>query len=372
MSRKSRGGNKDLFEVEKILGERTVDGIKYYKLKWKGYPITKATFEPADSLAVGAEDLIRQWEESKPARNTRSSSKSRSVSPSSKTKSRSVSPSVKASPSKRGRPRRTSSISSSEVLSSPTGERVRRRKSATPRSKNVFEKEAPSDSEDVTLLKPPTEKTDEDFATDARIQKSRSPSPMRTPLKSPGKRNVLEDTLELPPSASASEFSSALESRLTKLRDEVEEDVAVEQEDFVEPKTPEAEETEVRGTPTKRSDTSVARDIHTEKFFTSFWRENYAFTPKKYSSIVAKQETSRLEPVEEVEEVVEEQVVQEPETIESIDSREASSEPISSSLETPLEKMPSRATNVFRTVFIIGVAVVVFAVLYPRFQTPAV
>jgi len=48
------------YNVEKILAERYEDGVKQYLLKWEGYPLHSATWEPAENL-IGAL-LLTNWE----------------------------------------------------------------------------------------------------------------------------------------------------------------------------------------------------------------------------------------------------------------------------------------------------------------------
>jgi len=38
------------YEVEKIIDKQTKDDIVYYKIKWKGYPESQSTWEPAENL----------------------------------------------------------------------------------------------------------------------------------------------------------------------------------------------------------------------------------------------------------------------------------------------------------------------------------
>jgi hypothetical protein len=41
---------EELFEVEKILDRREINGVCYYKVKWEGYPKKLATWEPVKNL----------------------------------------------------------------------------------------------------------------------------------------------------------------------------------------------------------------------------------------------------------------------------------------------------------------------------------
>lgn len=40
------------YEVEDIIGEKTVEGVKYYKIKWTGYSKEWNTWEPEENLNV--------------------------------------------------------------------------------------------------------------------------------------------------------------------------------------------------------------------------------------------------------------------------------------------------------------------------------
>ena len=50
-----------LFEVEKILDKKIQGGETYYKVKWLGYSISEASWEPIDNLS-GAPDIIKRYE----------------------------------------------------------------------------------------------------------------------------------------------------------------------------------------------------------------------------------------------------------------------------------------------------------------------
>ena len=49
------------YEVEKIIGKRVNKNRKYYKVLWKGFPESEATWEPVKNLN-GARDLIKEFE----------------------------------------------------------------------------------------------------------------------------------------------------------------------------------------------------------------------------------------------------------------------------------------------------------------------
>ena len=51
----------DIYEVEKIIGKRNVNGKIEYKVKWLGYKMTECTWEPEENL-VNVRDLIDKFE----------------------------------------------------------------------------------------------------------------------------------------------------------------------------------------------------------------------------------------------------------------------------------------------------------------------
>ena len=51
----------DIYEVEKIIGKRYVQGKIEYKVKWLGYKMTECTWEPEENL-VNVRDLIDKFE----------------------------------------------------------------------------------------------------------------------------------------------------------------------------------------------------------------------------------------------------------------------------------------------------------------------
>ena len=53
------------YVVEKILNKKVKDGKLFYKVKWKGYKISEATFEPMDILIKdGLKNMIDEYEQS--------------------------------------------------------------------------------------------------------------------------------------------------------------------------------------------------------------------------------------------------------------------------------------------------------------------
>eukprot|EP01022_Parablepharisma_sp_SALTPOND_P007790 TRINITY_DN1329_c2_g1_i1.p1 TRINITY_DN1329_c2_g1~~TRINITY_DN1329_c2_g1_i1.p1 ORF type:complete len:656 (+),score=53.04 TRINITY_DN1329_c2_g1_i1:7143-9110(+) len=52
------------FEVEEILDSQTILGLPFYKIKWLGYPMSAATWEPLDNLK-GIKDLVAEFNKKK-------------------------------------------------------------------------------------------------------------------------------------------------------------------------------------------------------------------------------------------------------------------------------------------------------------------
>ena len=50
---------EDIFEVEKIVSHKTVNGVTYFQIRWKGYPPEEDTFEPIENL--NCPEIIRQY-----------------------------------------------------------------------------------------------------------------------------------------------------------------------------------------------------------------------------------------------------------------------------------------------------------------------
>ena len=51
------------FEVEKLLDKKTEKGKVFYKVKWKDYPLSEATWEPKENLK-NAQQVVRTFESS--------------------------------------------------------------------------------------------------------------------------------------------------------------------------------------------------------------------------------------------------------------------------------------------------------------------
>ncbi|MBA3569361.1 MAG: chromo domain-containing protein, partial [Pyrinomonadaceae bacterium] len=50
------------YEVEKVIGHRTHKGVTQYRVKWRHFPVSQATWEPEDALANAQEALDRYLE----------------------------------------------------------------------------------------------------------------------------------------------------------------------------------------------------------------------------------------------------------------------------------------------------------------------
>jgi hypothetical protein len=53
--------SEEVFEVEKIVGERVVRGRTQYRLKWKGFPLSKATWTFVEDIDSGLDQLLAEW-----------------------------------------------------------------------------------------------------------------------------------------------------------------------------------------------------------------------------------------------------------------------------------------------------------------------
>lgn len=62
------------FIVDSIIGKKRVDGVTMYKVLWKGYPESEATWEPADNLE-NVFSLIKIYEEKEAAKKMSSKNK---------------------------------------------------------------------------------------------------------------------------------------------------------------------------------------------------------------------------------------------------------------------------------------------------------
>jgi hypothetical protein len=51
---------EDGYPIEKVLDDKTVDGVRYFKVKWEGYPDSEATWEPEQNLE-GSQELVDEY-----------------------------------------------------------------------------------------------------------------------------------------------------------------------------------------------------------------------------------------------------------------------------------------------------------------------
>jgi hypothetical protein len=49
-----------LYNVDKIVGHKMIKGVRYYRIKWEGYPSSANTWEPIDVLE-GCLDLVEEY-----------------------------------------------------------------------------------------------------------------------------------------------------------------------------------------------------------------------------------------------------------------------------------------------------------------------
>lgn len=63
-SESDSGNSGRKYEVEKIIGERQNGSKKEFKVLWKGYPSSEATWEPIENLA-GAKAKLKEWRSKK-------------------------------------------------------------------------------------------------------------------------------------------------------------------------------------------------------------------------------------------------------------------------------------------------------------------
>lgn len=66
---------EELYDIEKILDRRFINGRYEYKIKWEGYPMSQCTWEPLDNL-YNAEDLVIEYNNEHPFKDPFESSES--------------------------------------------------------------------------------------------------------------------------------------------------------------------------------------------------------------------------------------------------------------------------------------------------------
>lgn len=67
---------EEVYEVEAIVGEKTVKGIKHYKVKWENYDESENTWEPEENIID--KDLIAKFHDRQPKTTPKSITKKRS------------------------------------------------------------------------------------------------------------------------------------------------------------------------------------------------------------------------------------------------------------------------------------------------------
>ncbi len=60
----SSKSKQTFYQVEDIVDKKDENNIIKYKVKWKGFPLSEATWEPVENL-TNVEALINQYEEKK-------------------------------------------------------------------------------------------------------------------------------------------------------------------------------------------------------------------------------------------------------------------------------------------------------------------
>jgi Chromo (CHRromatin Organisation MOdifier) domain len=58
-----RQGIDRIYVVERILDERTNGEEMEYLVKWEGYSLKESTWEPAENLGEGANEILTEWKE---------------------------------------------------------------------------------------------------------------------------------------------------------------------------------------------------------------------------------------------------------------------------------------------------------------------
>ena len=66
--------SEPLYNVEKILDRKRVNGHFQYKIKWEGYPMNESTWEPMKNLET-VKDLVEEYNRTHPITEKKRSSK---------------------------------------------------------------------------------------------------------------------------------------------------------------------------------------------------------------------------------------------------------------------------------------------------------
>jgi len=51
---------EELYNIEEIIGHKMIKGVRYYRIKWEGYPSSENTWEPVDVLGK-CQDLVKEY-----------------------------------------------------------------------------------------------------------------------------------------------------------------------------------------------------------------------------------------------------------------------------------------------------------------------
>jgi hypothetical protein len=144
----------EFFVVHKIVDEKIVKGVKYFRIKWKGYNEKHNTWEPASKFKHGFSDVLSEWRETKSKESKRTPKKKsypRVVTPKSKRKSAVKRKLPSSTPTRKAKRQ----SSKKEVSSTPTRKSKRqssKKKAAstsTPKSKRQSSKKEASEKADA-------------------------------------------------------------------------------------------------------------------------------------------------------------------------------------------------------------------------------
>ena len=75
----------ELYNIEKIIDRRYLNGKYEYKIKWEGYPMSQCTWEPVKNLEMAME-LVEEYNDNHPIKNEKSKNLLTEITPKSKKK----------------------------------------------------------------------------------------------------------------------------------------------------------------------------------------------------------------------------------------------------------------------------------------------
>lgn len=107
----------DIFDAERILKERTIDGIVQYYIKWRGYPNSWNSWEPEGNILNPV--LLPAWEKAKKKQNEKKTVKASAKKRQRESTSKEYIP---RKSSRRSKPLNTSATTASSTLAEPTME----------------------------------------------------------------------------------------------------------------------------------------------------------------------------------------------------------------------------------------------------------